>query len=79
MIDSRNCDAGRSIRRRRKCENCGKKFTTYERVEHTIKLIVVKKSGERKPWDKGKIVAGLERACYKRPVEQAELFAWPTK
>ena len=74
VIDSRNCDAGRSIRRRRKCENCGKKFTTYERVEQTIKLIVVKKSGERKPWDKGKIIAGLERACYKRPVEQAELL-----
>src|ERR1700722_12649092 len=74
VIDSRNCDAGRSIRRRRKCETCAKKFTTYERVEQTIKLIVVKKSGERKPWDKGKIVAGLERACYKRPVEQAELL-----
>jgi transcriptional repressor NrdR len=74
VIDSRNCDAGRSIRRRRKCETCGKKFTTYERVEQTIRLIVVKKSGERKPWDKGKIIAGLERACYKRPVEQAELL-----
>ena len=54
VIDSRNCDAGRSIRRRRKCETCAKKFTTYERVEQTVKLIVVKKSGERKPWDKAK-------------------------
>jgi transcriptional repressor NrdR len=74
VIDSRNCDAGRSIRRRRRCETCAKKFTTYERVEQTVKLVLVKKSGERKPWDKGKIVAGLERACYKRPVEQAELL-----
>ena len=74
MIDSRDCDAGRSIRRRRKCETCGKKFTTYERVEQTVRLVVVKKSGERKPWDKGKIIAGLERACYKRPVEQGELL-----
>ena len=74
VIDSRDCDAGRSIRRRRKCESCGKKFTTYERVENTVRLMVVKKNGERKPWDKSKIIAGLERACYKRPVEQAELL-----
>ena len=74
VIDSRDCDAGRSIRRRRKCESCAKKFTTYERVEQTVRLVVVKKSGERKPWDKGKIIAGLERACYKRPVEQGELL-----
>jgi transcriptional repressor NrdR len=69
VIDSRTCEGGRAIRRRRKCIKCSKRFTTYERVEETIRLTVIKKSGERVPWDREKIVTGLERACYKRPVE----------
>jgi transcriptional repressor NrdR len=73
VIDSRTCDNGRSIRRRRKCVNCGKRFTTYERIEQTTRMMVVKKDGRRVPWDKEKILEGLERACYKRPISEAEI------
>jgi transcriptional repressor NrdR len=73
VIDSRTCDNGKSIRRRRECLDCGKRFTTYERVEQTTRLMVIKKNGERKPFDKDKILSGLERACYKRPVSEVEL------
>jgi transcriptional repressor NrdR len=74
VIDSRTCDGGRSIRRRRECLNCSKRFTTYERIEENIRLTVVKKDGRRVPWDREKIVMGLERACFKRPVPESELF-----
>src|SRR5688500_15151157 len=74
VIDSRTCDNGKSIRRRRECLDCGKRFTTYERVEQTTRLMVVKKNGERKPFDKDKILSGLERACYKRPISELELL-----
>ena len=67
VIDSRSCDGGKSIRRRRECLNCGKRFTTYERVESTMRLTVIKKDGRRLPWDRDKILKGLERACFKRP------------
>lgn len=73
VIDSRTCDNGRSIRRRRKCGKCGKRFTTYERVEQTTRLMVIKKDGRRVPWDKEKILAGLERACFKRPVSEEDI------
>jgi transcriptional repressor NrdR len=74
VIDSRTCEGGRSIRRRRECLHCHKRFTTYERIEDPIKLIVVKKDGRRVPWDRAKILTGLERACFKRPVPDAELM-----
>ena len=74
VIDSRTCEGGRSIRRRRECLLCHKRFTTYERIEETVKLIVVKKDGRRMPWDRGKLVTGLERACFKRPVPASELL-----
>ena len=74
VIDSRTCEGGRSIRRRRECLNCHKRFTTYERIEDTVKLTVVKKDGRRVPWDRGKIMTGLERACFKRPVPESELL-----
>ena len=74
VIDSRTCEGGRSIRRRRECLNCNKRFTTYERIEDPIKLIVVKKDGRRVPWDRTKITSGLERACFKRPVPESELL-----
>jgi transcriptional repressor NrdR len=74
VIDSRTCEGGRSIRRRRECLNCEKRFTTYERIEDPIRLIVVKKDGRRIPWDRGKILSGLERACFKRPVPESELL-----
>jgi len=73
VIDSRTCEGGRAIRRRRECANCSKRFTTYERIEETLKLTVVKRDGRRVPWDRKKILAGLERACYKRTVPEAEL------
>ena len=74
VIDSRTCDSGKSIRRRRECMNCSKRFTTYERIEENIRLTVVKRDGRRVPWDRNKIVAGLERACFKRPVPETELI-----
>jgi transcriptional repressor NrdR len=74
VIDSRTCEGGRSIRRRRECMHCDKRFTTYERIEDTVKLTVVKKDGRRMPWDRLKIVTGLERACFKRPVPESELL-----
>jgi transcriptional repressor NrdR len=74
VIDSRTCEGGRAIRRRRECNECSKRFTTYERIEQPIRLMVIKKDGRRVPWDKAKILAGLERACFKRPVPETELL-----
>jgi transcriptional repressor NrdR len=73
VIDSRACEGGRAIRRRRECLRCNKRFTTYERIEDQIKLTVIKKDGSRVPWERAKVMEGLERACYKRPVEAGEL------
>lgn len=73
VIDSRACDGDTAIRRRRECLACGKRFTTYERIEQNLKLTVVKKDGRRTPWDKNKVLTGLERACFKRPVPESEL------
>ncbi len=73
VIDSRGCDDGRAIRRRRECVKCRKRFTTYERVEQQIKLTVIKHDGRRVPWDRNKIAQGLGRACFKRPVAQEDL------
>ncbi|MBQ2887646.1 MAG: transcriptional repressor NrdR [Firmicutes bacterium] len=67
VLDSRQVEDGRSIRRRRECQKCGKRFTTYERVEE-VSLLVVKRDGSREIFDKNKILAGLVRACDKRPV-----------
>jgi transcriptional repressor NrdR len=74
VIDSRACEGGRAIRRRRECLQCSKRFTTYERIEDQVKLTVIKKDGSRVPWDRAKVMEGLERACYKRPVEAGELL-----
>ncbi|MEX2670668.1 MAG: transcriptional regulator NrdR [Phycisphaeraceae bacterium] len=68
VIDSRSSEQGKVIRRRRECLACGRRFTTYERVEGPVKLMVVKKDGSRVPYDRQKLVDGLEKACYKRPV-----------
>jgi transcriptional repressor NrdR len=74
VIDSRACDGGRAIRRRRECLNCTKRFTTYEKIEEPVRVMVVKKDGRRLPWDRNKILRGLERACYKRPVPEEDLL-----
>ncbi len=72
MIDSRLSQAGEVTRRRRECESCGRRYTTYERVEHTTPLII-KKDGRRQPYDRNKLLAGLRRACVKRPVSAEAL------
>ena len=68
VIDSRSSDGGRIIRRRRQCLACQRRFTTYEKVGESFKLNVVKKDGSRVPYERDKIIAGLQKACYKRPV-----------
>lgn len=67
VIDSRPADDNSSIRRRRLCDECHKRFTTYEKVE-TIPLIVIKKDNNREQYDRSKIEAGVLRACHKRPI-----------
>jgi transcriptional repressor NrdR len=78
VVDSRQADDGSAIRRRRECLQCGRRFTTFERVEE-IPLIVVKRSGEREPFDRLKVVAGLKAACKNRPVGDAALDALATE
>ena len=72
MVDSRPTDGGRAIRRRRECENCGFRFTTFERVEQTP-LLVIKKNGTREEFSREKILKGLIRAAEKRPVTMEQM------
>lgn len=74
VVDSRMAKEGELIRRRRECLGCKRRYTTYERVEETLPL-VVKKDGRREPFDRGKIIAGLKRACEKRPISMATIEA----
>ena len=72
VIDSRPAEQNNSIRRRRVCDECGKRFTTYEKVE-TIPLIIIKKDNNREAYDRAKIESGVLRACHKRPVSAAQI------
>jgi transcriptional repressor NrdR len=72
VIDSRPADENASIRRRRECLACGKRFTTYETVE-SLPIVVIKKDGSRQSFDRQKVLRGMIRACEKRPVSLAEL------
>ena len=72
VVDSRPADDNTSIRRRRQCDECGRRFTTYEKVE-IIPLTVIKKDHTREPYDRNKIMAGIMRACHKRPVPVEKL------
>ena len=72
VIDSRPADEGASIRRRRECLSCAKRFTTYETME-SLPMVVVKKDGSRQSFDRRKVLGGMIRACEKRPVPLAEL------
>ena len=72
VIDSRPAEDKSSIRRRRSCDECGKRFTTYEKVE-TIPLIVIKKDNNREQYDRAKIEAGVLRACHKRPISANDI------
>ena len=72
VIDSRPADDDNSIRRRRHCNGCNKRFTTYEKFE-TVPLIIIKKDDNREPYDRSKIQSGIIRSCHKRPVSVDEI------
>lgn len=74
VIDSRPADDGSSIRRRRQCDECTKRFTTYEKVE-TIPLVVIKKDNNRESYDRAKVEAGVYRSCHKRPISVDQINA----
>ena len=74
VVDSRQADDGAAIRRRRECLACGRRFTTFERVDE-VPLLVVKRSGHREPFDRAKVVAGMRAAAKNRPVDPAQLEA----
>jgi len=71
VVDSREAREGDAIRRRRECLSCGRRFTSYERVEE-VPLLIVKKDGRREPFDKNKLLKGMLAACQKRPVRMSE-------
>ncbi len=72
VIDSRTSKDGGEIRRRRECEGCGRRFTTYERIADALP-VVVKRDGRREPWDREKLARGLKRAAVKRPIAVTEI------
>lgn len=74
VIDSRPADDNSSIRRRRQCDECNKRFTTYEKIE-AIPLVVIKKDNNREPYDRSKIEAGVFRSCHKRPISPDQMIA----
>ncbi len=73
VIDSRSSDGGRVIRRRRQCLACNKRFTTYEKTGESFKMYVIKKDNSRVPYERDKIIAGLQKACYKRSVSAEQI------
>ena len=73
VVDSRSSEGGRVIRRRRQCLACKKRFTTYEKIGESFKLSVVKKDGSRLPYDRDKVIAGIQKSCYKRPVSADQI------
>ena len=73
VIDSRSSDVGRVIRRRRQCLVCERRFTTYEKIGESFKLYVVKKDNSRVPYERDKIIVGLQKACYKREVSAEQI------
>ncbi len=75
VIDSRPAEENNSIRRRRQCDECEKRFTTYEKIE-TIPLVVIKKDNNREPYDRSKLESGIIRSCHKRPVSMDEIAAF---
>jgi transcriptional repressor NrdR len=74
VIDSRSCQEGRAVRRRRECLGCHQRFTTYEYIERSP-LMVVKRDGRREPFDREKLLAGVVKACRKRPVSMDDIEA----
>ena len=74
VVDSRPAERDEAIRRRRECLSCGRRFTTYERIEE-LGLMVVKRDGSREPWDRSKMVAGINKALANRPVTEEQVAA----
>ena len=74
VVDSRTAEDGRAIRRRRECEACGNRFTTYERIEQAP-LLVLKRGGAREHFDRNKLIAGIRQACKNRPVSSESIEA----
>lgn len=72
VIDSRHTEDGHAIRRRRECEKCSKRFTTYEKIEEVV-MMVIKKDGSRETFDRNKVMGGIVKACEKRPVPVSEM------
>ena len=72
VVDSRHSEDGQSIRRRRECLSCAKRFTTYETVE-SLPMVVIKKDGSRQTFDRSKVLRGIQRSCEKRPVPVADM------
>ncbi len=75
VIDSRASDGGQSVRRRRECQHCNRRFTTFERIEKTSRLMVIKQDGTRVPFDQEKVLRGLQAACGKRPIPEDRKIA----
>jgi transcriptional repressor NrdR len=73
-VDSRSSEGGRAVRRRRQCLACKRRYTTYERLEESIRLNVIKKDGSREGYQREKAIAGLQKACYKRPVTGEQIL-----
>lgn len=73
VVDSRSSEGGRVIRRRRQCLACQRRFTTYERPEETVRIGVIKKDGSRESYSRQKVITGLQKACYKRPVTDDQI------
>ena len=74
VVDSRLAEDGRAIRRRRECIGCGRRYTTFERAEE-VPLLIAKRSGEEEPFDRGKVIEGIHRACKNRPVSDMDILA----
>ncbi len=73
VIDSRSSEGGRTIRRRRQCLRCSRRFTTYEKIEESVKLSVIKRDGSRMPYDQAKMLVAIQQAAYKRPIPSERL------
>jgi len=73
VVDSRSSEGGKVVRRRRQCDACGRRFTTYERAEDRVRLTVIKKDGSRQPYDRQKVIDGVQLACYKRPITDGQI------
>ena len=78
VVDSRSAEKGEAIRRRRECLNCGRRFTTYERVEQ-LGLVVAKRDGTTEPWDRDKMLSGIRKALVNRPVTEEQVTAMVSK